>query len=443
MSRFRNAVLALAGLLAVGGCNDASDPTAPPRARRDSELPDGQVITIGSESRLLIGTGLGLEDHVVDPAHTFYVVPLGNGGVTIPEPATTVSWGEQSPVEGSRWTCFILPESPNQRCVDVVDSVATEFDVPADARDARLLLDVRFLLGPRYFALSDRQFRVRVNGATEQVLHLELSNGFGSTTLAGVTVHAGRNRLTFAVLETQSGITQHGTMISIDYLGTITYTAAAPDHTPPVITRAVSGALGDNGWYTGDVTVGWDVKDAESAVSKAGCDNANVVADTPGQTFTCEATSAGGKSSQSVTIKRDASAPVITFGGATSYTVDQELAVTCVATDPTSGVSSSTCPTASGPAYSAGVGPHTLDASATNGAGLTSTATRTYSVSVTATSLSVLVTRWTTNSGVANSLTTKLAHGQYAAFINEVQAQSGKSIPADTAAILIQLAGGL
>ncbi len=97
---------------------------------------------------------------------------------------------------------------------------------------------------------------------------------------------------------------------------TINLTVSAPpppsDTTPPVITPTVSGTLGNNGWYVSDVTVSWSVSDAESAISSSsGCGSTTISSDTSGQTLTCSATSAGGTSEQSVTIKRDATAPTI------------------------------------------------------------------------------------------------------------------------------------
>ena len=43
--------------------------------------------------------------------------------------------------------------------------------------------------------------------------------------------------------------------------------------------------------------------------SQSGCESSSIVYDTAGTTLTCSATSAGGTSSGSVTIKRDATAP--------------------------------------------------------------------------------------------------------------------------------------
>jgi Thrombospondin type 3 repeat len=87
------------------------------------------------------------------------------------------------------------------------------------------------------------------------------------------------------------------------------------DTTPPVITANVGGSIGNNGWFTSDVSVSWSVTDAESAISaSSGCGSASVTVDTAGSTFTCEATSAGGSNSRSVIVKRDATDPTLTFG---------------------------------------------------------------------------------------------------------------------------------
>jgi probable HAF family extracellular repeat protein len=95
------------------------------------------------------------------------------------------------------------------------------------------------------------------------------------------------------------------------------------DTTPPVITSVVTGALGADGWYTGNVSVAWTVTDAESAITSAPCPASTVTADTAGTTFTCTATSGGGTATQSVTIKRATPiAPVVgvTPPGATKVT---------------------------------------------------------------------------------------------------------------------------
>lgn len=85
-----------------------------------------------------------------------------------------------------------------------------------------------------------------------------------------------------------------------------------PDTTPPILTPDVSGLLGNNDWYISDVTVNWTITDPDSPISStSGCDTTIITADTGGTTLTCEATSDGGTASESVTIKRDATVPLV------------------------------------------------------------------------------------------------------------------------------------
>ena len=99
---------------------------------------------------------------------------------------------------------------------------------------------------------------------------------------------------------------------------TVTIDAPTPpaDTTPPVISKVVTGTLGNNGWYTSNVGVDWTVTDNESTISsQSGCDDFSVTSDQNATTYTCTATSAGGTASESVTIKRDATPPQINDDG--------------------------------------------------------------------------------------------------------------------------------
>lgn len=166
-----------------------------------------------------------------------------------------------------------------------------------------------------------------------------------------------------------------------------------------------------------NVAVTWTVADGESPV-----------------------TSAGGTASASVTVKRDATAPAIAFSGnAGNYTVDQTVAISCAASDAMSGLASTSCPAASGAAYSFGVGTQNLSASAADRAGNASSASAQFTVQVTSGSLCALVERWVSQKGVANSMCKQLQNGAYEAFRNHVSAQSGKFVSAANAAILISL----
>jgi hypothetical protein len=142
------------------------------------------------------------------------------------------------------------------------------------------------------------------------------------------------------------------------------------DKTPPIIPApTISGNLGANGWYTGNVTVNWNVSDPESGLS----------GDCQAQTFngsgaaTCTATNRAGltASAPPLVVKIDRTPPLIadpvivgTRGANGWYTSD--VTVSWNVSDSESSVASST-----------GCGPITLAAgatltcSATNAAGLT------------------------------------------------------------------------
>ena len=160
---------------------------------------------------------------------------------------------------------------------------------------------------------------------------------------------------------------------------------SALNGSPPSVTANVSPAApnGANGWYSsGNVDVTWTTTYGGSPIAIANsCVPASVSTDTASATFTCAATSGGGTTTQSVAIKRDASPPSPpAFSGiaAQSYSAAQlpaANAIGCTASDPTSGVSG--CAVSG---HSSALGTNTLTATATNGAGLTSTATLAYTV---------------------------------------------------------------
>jgi hypothetical protein len=159
------------------------------------------------------------------------------------------------------------------------------------------------------------------------------------------------------------------------------------DTTAPVITKVVTPASpdGNNGWYKSPVSVDWTVSDPESAISSQnGCDDFTINSDQLEQTYTCTATSAGGTSSDSVTLKVDVTKPTnvqFTGGGLSdgaSYDFgDVPAAPTgCTADDATSGLAGPCDVTG----YSTAVGNQTLTATATDNAGNVATATRSYTV---------------------------------------------------------------
>lgn len=217
------------------------------------------------------------------------------------------------------------------------------------------------------------------------------------------------------------------------------------DKTPPVVAPVVTGTAGDNGWFTSNVGLSWSVTDPESPISAtSGCGTVSVTADRQPTTYTCSATSGGGTTTESATIARDGTDPLVGFSGnAGAYTVDQSVLITCAASDATSGLASSDCVDVTGDAYTFGLGASSFTASATDMAGNSASTSISFAVTVDAGSLCNLVKRWVSQKGVANSLCQRLEGGAYDAFRNQIRAQSGKQVPADKAAILIELSNGL
>lgn len=155
------------------------------------------------------------------------------------------------------------------------------------------------------------------------------------------------------------------------------------DSTPPLITPTLSGTLGNNGWYTSDVTVSWSLSDPESNIaSSVGCDTQLLTSNAMGHTLTCSATNGVGLSySVTVTIPIDKTPPAISWSGAinngaVTYFGFVPPAPTCAGSDGFSGVEG-TC-TVSG--YATTLGAHTLLATAKDRAGNLVTVSRTYTV---------------------------------------------------------------
>ena len=161
------------------------------------------------------------------------------------------------------------------------------------------------------------------------------------------------------------------------------------DGSPPGVEPVVSPAAptGRGGFYTGPLTVSWNVADAASPIyASTGC-GPTPVAGEGSISLTCSARSLGGTFTRSVTVLRDASppsAPVIAGISATRFRAAKvPSAITCSASDATSGA---TC-SVSGRRTAKGA--HTITATATNGAGLTSISTLAYRVATAVTKVTV------------------------------------------------------
>jgi hypothetical protein len=112
---------------------------------------------------------------------------------------------------------------------------------------------------------------------------------------------------------------------------------------PPEITVTISGTLGSNGWYTSNVSVGWDVT---GETFSDGCNTRFLTTDTVAVRITCFARddNDGTETSKTVTVKIDKTSPTVTSAPARApdangwYT--RPVAVSFSGTDATSGISS-------------------------------------------------------------------------------------------------------
>ena len=154
----------------------------------------------------------------------------------------------------------------------------------------------------------------------------------------------------------------------------------------------------------------------------------------------------------------DKTPPTVTYtGNAGTYNLGDQVSITCSASDALSGLASTSCANISGPAWSFGAGSHTVSATATDYAGNTGSGSTTFTVRVTFGALQTLVSRFCTKPAIALAMNVTLGAAEVAkslhqtkveqslikAFDNEVQAQSGKSLTAAQATLLIQLAAAL
>ena len=153
---------------------------------------------------------------------------------------------------------------------------------------------------------------------------------------------------------------------------------ASLDVTPPVIVPTITGARGQNGWYTSDVTVSWSVTDEEfNIIDRQGCETTTITSDTDEIILTCSATSIGGTASETVSIKRDATAPTLDpTVSPTPVLLNGTATATPNAADALSGLESASCEDV----RTGAVGQYTVTCTATDKAGNTATIEASYHV---------------------------------------------------------------
>ena len=229
------------------------------------------------------------------------------------------------------------------------------------------------------------------------------------------------------------------------------------DKTLPSLTMSRTPAPNTYGWNNTDVVVNFTCADTPSGV--ASCSGPmSLTAEGPNQSVPGSTTdNAGNSASLTVSgINIDNTPPVVSFSGnKAAYALDETVNITCSASDNVSGILSSTCKNITGPAFTFPLGTNTFKVTATDKAGNVGQSSISFRVTLSFDSLCMLTHQWISKAGVADSLCAKLdaakaaaARGDWkagilAAYLNEVSAQSGKSLTVEQAALLAQLASGL
>lgn len=252
------------------------------------------------------------------------------------------------------------------------------------------------------------------------------------------------------------GVTYTCTATNSAGLATTQSVTIRRDASQPVITTSVIGTLGTNDWYRSDVNVTMEATDAHSGIAASeGCVQTNVVEDTAEITVVCSASNGAGLfSSNSITIKRDATNPVITFGEHEKvFDVDGRITIPCEVSDAMSGIASHTCALLDTDAYRLAVGNSNHTVRATDNAGNTVTASTSFSIQVTLAGLANLTRMLVSDEGVANALvqklenaanqldkgSTKAADQMMDAYENQLRALDTQKLAPGDAEILMQL----
>lgn len=290
------------------------------------------------------------------------------------------------------------------------------------------------------------------------------ANGWNNTdvtvTASGADATSGIASCDSSIVVSAEGANQSRTLSCTDNAGNSASATATVsiDKTAPTVTGTPDRSANLNGWYNGSLTVTWSGTDALSGVdtctsptSYGGPDSASASV-----SGSC-ADKAGNTGNASFGFKYDATPPVITLSGnAGTYQVDDVVSIDCTATDATSGIdlANTSCADTNAPAYSFDPGSNTIEATATDLAGNTTTASTTFTVEVTTESLKNLVDEFVSHPGLAKSLKAKLDAskggrgrrtdgGTIQAFIDQVNALRGSELTDEEADVLIRWAEAL
>jgi FIMAH domain-containing protein len=242
-------------------------------------------------------------------------------------------------------------------------------------------------------------------------------------------------------------------------LGEIHEATIGIDTQAPQISSSASPAANAFGWNNSDVAIHFRAMDEVSGVVSLSPD---VALRGEGMRQSAEATASdmAGNTARFISgeVHIDKTPPVVSyFGNLGTYPADATIDIACSASDALSGVATDTCKPVQGPAYLFLPGANSFSATSTDRAGNIGSGATTFTMAATYTSVKNVVARLCGAPGVVDGLTAKLAAAQAAeakgnltakanqlqAFVNQVNAQTGKSLTREAADILIRLAKAL
>jgi hypothetical protein len=180
------------------------------------------------------------------------------------------------------------------------------------------------------------------------------------------------------------------------------------DLTQPTISGTATTGANGNDWYNTAVTIRWTCGDSGGSGIASCPSDQSISGEGTNQTVEGTATDGAGNTtvaSSSPGVNIDTTDPTVTYSGnQTSYTVDQQINITCTADDALSAIASTDCQDITGPAASFAPGLNTITSTATDNAGNTGSGSVSFTIGVTTAGLCDLSGQYIGNSRAANLL---------------------------------------
>ena len=242
----------------------------------------------------------------------------------------------------------------------------------------------------------------RLSGVARIELNLD-DAGWVSYSTPVVVKAEGRHRLAFRATD------------KADNVSAIETRLVQIDRTGPTLSGAPTSSPNGHGWYNADVAIAWTCADNQGGSGIDGaCPAASTIAtDGAGRTATASVKDRAGNqaTATSPAVNVDKAKPTVTYSNhPATYSLDQRVQITCTPADQPglSGLASSTCQNVDAPAFTFGVGTHTVSATATDKAGNVGSGSTSFTVSPAAASFDELVDQMFGNSPDARAAARRL-----------------------------------